>query len=96
MEEVRCAGLEKMQGTKGLTTVETDQQEPIPMKVRCTVEEIELDGDSGGIPSVSVTCSRCGHDAESYGTDEASIRRSCAILREECPRKEDNFYVAVQ
>jgi hypothetical protein len=39
------------------------------MKVSCAIEEIELDGDHGSVPSVEATCSRCGHRTESYGTD---------------------------
>lgn len=62
-------------------------------KVSCDVEEIELDGDFGEIPSVRVTCSRCGHQTESFGTEEKSILRCLAILREECPEGEENFYV---
>lgn len=64
------------------------------MRVTCTIEEIELDGDYGTIPSVSATCSRCQHSTESFGTEEASITRCLVLLREECPNNEHNFYVA--
>jgi hypothetical protein len=40
-----------------------------------------------------VTCSRCDHQTESFGTSGASIRRCLALLREECPEDEENFYV---
>jgi len=62
------------------------------MRVRCTIEETLLDGDWREVEGVMATCSRCGHTTESYGTDEASILRCLAMLREECPRKESNFY----
>ena len=65
--------------------------------VRVTVEEIELDGDKGGrgeVPSVRVTCARCSHEVEVYGTSDDSVTRGCVMLREECPRGESNFYVA--
>lgn len=62
-------------------------------RVATSVEEIELDGESGGtVPSVSVTCMRCGHAEESYGTEDESIRRCAVLLRENCPRGERNFY----
>jgi hypothetical protein len=65
------------------------------MRVKCEVEEIDLDGDYGGqIESVMATCSRCGHSTESYGTSEESIKRCLVLLRQECPNEESNFYVA--
>lgn len=60
--------------------------------IDCELEEIELDGDCGMVPSVRVSCGRCGHSTESYGTGENSIKRCCALLREECPEDEYNFY----
>jgi hypothetical protein len=64
------------------------------MKVACDVEEVELEGDCAPVPSVCVTCTRCDHCVESYGTTDASVRRSLAVMREECPRGENNFYTA--
>lgn len=65
------------------------------MKVDCEVEETELEGENGrDIAGVCVTCSRCGHETESYGTGLASIRRCLVLLREECPNGESNFYEA--
>lgn len=63
------------------------------MRVLVEVAEIDLEGDYGGeVPSVSVTCSRCEHAVEVYGTESASIKRGCVMLREECPNKEKNYY----
>jgi hypothetical protein len=63
------------------------------MNVPCEVEEVELENDEGRtVDGVEVVCSRCGHSTESFGTGEASIRRCLALLREECPKKERNFY----
>lgn len=62
------------------------------MNVSCEVLEIELEGDYGMIDSVEVVCGRCGHFTQSFGTGPASIRRCLALLREECPKKERNFY----
>jgi hypothetical protein len=71
------------------------------MRVRCEVENVELEGDfetSDGmlvlVPSVQARCLRCGHETESYGDSEASVRRCLVLMREECPRGERNFYVA--
>ena len=66
------------------------------MKVECDIEEIELEGDHGTIPSVCATCSRCDHQTESFGTSESSIKRCLVLMREECPNGEDNFYVDLQ
>lgn len=63
------------------------------MRVTCEVHEIELDGDYAAVPSVCIICTRCDHESESYGTSEASVRRSLAELRETCPYAERNFYV---
>ena len=63
------------------------------MKVTCSVQHISLENDSGQeVDGVSVTCSRCGHTTESFGSGDRSIRRCLVLLREECPRDERNFY----
>jgi hypothetical protein len=63
--------------------------------VPCDVDYVDLDNDDGrSIPSVCVTCSVCGHSTESYGTSSASVRRCLALLRDECPRDEQNVYAA--
>ena len=61
-------------------------------RVPCTVEEVELDGDYGPVEGVEVACTRCGHVTESFGTGDASIRRCFALLGEECPKGERNYY----
>jgi hypothetical protein len=65
------------------------------MRVRCEIEETELENDSGRlIPGVTATCTRCGHETESFGTSERSVSRCLVLMREECGNQEDNFYVA--
>jgi hypothetical protein len=61
-------------------------------RVRCELEETELDGDHGLVDGVRTTCSRCNHETTSYGTGEVSVLRCLALLREECPNDENNFY----
>lgn len=64
------------------------------MKVNVEVQEIELDGDYGPVDGVCVTCTRCGHQAEVFGTSVQSVRRGCIMLRDECPEDESNYYVS--
>ena len=63
------------------------------MKVECSIEEVELENDRGFmVEGVCATCSRCDHQVESFGTGEASRLRCLAVMREECPEGERNFY----
>lgn len=63
-------------------------------RVECTVEECDLDNERGGTTrGVKVTCGRCGHTTESFGTSERSIKRCLVLMRENCPEGEENFYV---
>jgi hypothetical protein len=65
-------------------------------KVQVDVEEVELENDCGVmIEGIKVTCGRCGHEVEVFGTSDASVKRGCVMLRDECPRGERNFYVGV-
>jgi hypothetical protein len=63
-------------------------------RVKCEVEEVELENDAGlMVDGVQATCTQCDHQTESFGTSEASVRRCLALMREECPEGEENFYV---
>lgn len=63
-------------------------------EVQVDVEEVELENDRGvKIDGIKLTCGRCGHEVEVFGTRESSVRRGCAMLRDECPLAERNFYV---
>lgn len=65
------------------------------MRVEVEVTQIEMQGDnSDDVPGVCVSCSRCGHEVEVFGTSDKSVKRGCVMLREECPEGEENFYVA--
>jgi hypothetical protein len=64
------------------------------MKVSCQIAEINLDNSEGiDVPSVMAICSKCGHEIESFGIDEPSVRRCLVLMREECPRNENNYYI---
>ena len=63
------------------------------MRVECEVEYVELENDHGGFQEgVKVTCSRCFHEEESYGTSDRSIRRCFVLMKENCPNGESNYY----
>jgi hypothetical protein len=63
------------------------------MNVPCEIGETELENDFGRmIDGVEAVCTRCGHCTESFGTSDASIARCLALMREECPKNERNFY----
>jgi len=60
----------------------------------CTIQETELENEDGvPVDSVTATCQHCDHETESFGTSEASRKRCLVLMREECPRGEENFYV---
>ena len=63
------------------------------MRVECEVVEVELDDDGRDVEGVKAVCSRCFHETESFGTGDASRRRCLALMRDECPNAEHNFYV---
>lgn len=64
------------------------------MKVPVEIDEVELTTDTDKvIDGIRAECQRCGHSTESYGTSEASVKRCLALMREECPEGENNFYV---
>lgn len=64
------------------------------MRVSIDVLEGELDGDYGSVPGLIITCSRCRHSVEVFGTEESSLKRGAVMMRDECPFDEANFYEA--
>lgn len=69
------------------------------MRVTCNTDETIRDGDylrnDGSrvqVNSTVVECSRCLHETFAFGTSDASVRRCLALMREECPEGENNFY----
>jgi DNA polymerase III epsilon subunit-like protein len=63
------------------------------MKVPIIVEHSTLLSESGlPVKGITVTCTRCAHSVNVFGTGEASIKRGCVMLHESCPRNETNFY----
>lgn len=63
-------------------------------RIKCQITETTLEGEYGNdVESVTATCSKCGHTTESYGTEESSIKRCLALMNDECPKGENNYYV---
>lgn len=64
------------------------------MRVPCEIDDVTLANDDGiEIDGVCANCTRCDHETESFGTSEASVKRCLALMREECPLGEKNFYI---
>lgn len=63
-------------------------------RVECEVHYVNMINDDGiEVDGVEVVCSRCGHKTTSFGTSERSVKRCLALMRDECPEGERNFYV---
>jgi hypothetical protein len=65
------------------------------MRIVCKISFVDLENDDGlDIESVEAFCPRCHHSTESFGTHSGSIARCLALMREECPYEEKNWYVS--
>lgn len=63
--------------------------------IACELEYTTLENDDGRyIESVELTCSECGHKTTSFGVGDRSVKRCLALMREECPEGQRNFYEA--
>ena len=63
-------------------------------KVDCEVEyTTDMNDDNREVDCVVVTCSACGHEESSWGHGSASVKRCLALMSEQCPQGEKNFYV---
>ena len=63
--------------------------------VLCTIDFVFLPNEHFRlVESTFATCAKCRHSTQSFGTSNASVRRCLALMREECPAGEDNFYVS--
>lgn len=63
-------------------------------RITCSVEYSDDIEDKNGkiLSGVIVTCTKCGHSTQSFGQSERSINRCLALLCEECPEGENNWY----
>ena len=63
------------------------------MRVLTDLTESIVENDQGrDVPSVCLSCRRCGFMAQSYGIGDSSIRRCLTLLNRGCPNGEDNYY----
>lgn len=63
-------------------------------KVKCEVGyTTDYDDNGHEHDCVVVTCLKCGHSTTSWGDTQRSVNRCLAMLSEECPEAESNFYV---
>ena len=62
------------------------------MRVNVEIDITDVDGDYGQAEGLCLLCQRCGHEVEVAGLSADSARRGAAMLREECPNGEKNFY----
>lgn len=64
-------------------------------RVEVDVTEAMVTSTSGNVAveGLDVECTRCNHVVQVCGRSEASEKRGCVMLREECPEDETNFYV---
>jgi riboflavin synthase alpha subunit len=62
------------------------------MHVSVDIDQVDVDGDYTSVDGLCLTCSKCGHSVEVFGTSEASAKRGAIMLREQCPNNESNYY----
>jgi hypothetical protein len=64
-------------------------------RVFCRISESEAENEEGRlVPCIVACCSECGHETESFGTGEASVKRCLVLMRKECPERRHHFYAA--
>lgn len=63
-------------------------------RVECEINFTQAKNDSGRMQDcTTATCSDCGHTTKSWGTGSGSVKRCLMLMKEECPRGENNFYI---
>lgn len=70
-----------------------DEKQPFSGVVDCEVRDTLLTGEDGDeVSGLCVKYGRCDKTVQVFGTSERSMRRAFVMLREECPKKESNYY----
>lgn len=63
-------------------------------RIECEVRAAKVPFNGQMIDGVEVTCTDCDHVETAGGTSEKSVKRCLAMMRENCPEGEDNYYVS--
>lgn len=64
------------------------------MNIKAEIDDVTLTNDEGyPVRGTCATCTRCGHQEESFGTSEGSVSRCLVLLRENCPGGRRHFYI---
>jgi len=62
--------------------------------VKCIIDYSTTENNNGyETDCMFVECKKCAYETMSYGHSEESIKRCLALMNEECPENESNFYV---
>lgn len=70
-----------------------DPEPELPGKVPCSKSRSQQMNEEGLlVDGVTVSCNRCGESKFSFGTTERSTKRCLALLSENCPKDQNNFY----
>lgn len=97
MNYLRKRGIE-LKRSKAREAKAAATHEPAPSRkgrlpeVVCTLENCTIDNGTGPVKSVRAVCPKCGHEEESFGRGEASVRRCLVMLNRNCPNFEKNYY----
>ena len=63
-------------------------------RVECEISfGTEINSRGLEVEQTVACCTRCGHETRSWGDSDASIKRCLAVMREECPKGENNYYI---
>ena len=60
--------------------------------VKLIIEHAMIESDEGPISGLCIECSKCEHVVEVYGREHKSIRYGAALMRQQCPLGEQNYY----
>lgn len=64
-------------------------------RIEVEIDEVMLENEDGKeVEGILATCTECDHEVEVFGTSDASVKKACVMLREECPMGQENFYAA--
>jgi hypothetical protein len=64
------------------------------VNIKCEIDYVTLTNTKGyAVSSVCSTCTRCGHQEESFGDSDASVLRCLMLTRQNCSAGTLHYYV---